>query len=395
MPLPDNFALLALSPTIRENDGFLYLQTGQAGYIDIMVQSATGSPVNILKVGSGIPVSKYIYVNENGNDSTAKKETIDYPFKTIAAALNVAVDGDTIEVFPGFYNISGNMYKFGVNYYLNKNTNLNFQTSGKLHITGSDTGEFNIYGNGSLIQGTASNDLFHISGGKVTIEVDKIQANNCNFLINQSPSLPYSYLVLKTKGEGGENDGYFYFNNLNIKSSNSKFEGIKFAGNSIDLQGDSTKEIIFEDCIFSATDTTVLNPVYEFSGKYIFENCSFTNSYPSFTALGQSRIRNSIFNGGIIVSGSNYFDSCIFDTKASTLYPNSALISNKGGSSLFSNCFVKNYNNNTNVFYTFRASGAASGASNFNINGTFSSFDPVFSGTNVRFGTFLYDPNLI
>ena len=395
MPLPDNFALLALSPTIRDNDGFLFLQTGQAGYIDIMVQSATGSPVNILKVGSGIPVSKYIYVNQNGNDSTAKKETIDFPFKSIGAALNVAVDGDTIEVFPGFYNISGNMYKFGVNYYLNKNTNLNFQTSGKLHITGSDTGEFNIYGNGSLIQGTASNDLFHISGGKVTIEVDKIQANNCNFLINQSPSLPYSYLVLKTKGEGGENDGYFYFNNLNIKSSNSKFEGIKFAGNSIDLQGDSTKEIIFEDCIFSATDTTVLNPVYEFSGKYIFENCSFTNSYPSFTALGQSRIRNSIFNGGIIVSGSNYFDSCIFDTKASTLYPNSALISNKGGSSLFSNCFVKNYNNNTNVFYTFRASGAASGASNFNINGTFSSFDPVFSGTNVRFGTFLYDPNLI
>ena len=95
------------------------------------------------------------------------------------------------------------------------------------------------------------------------------------------------------------------------------------------------------------------------------------------------------------MSGSNYFDSCIFDTKAATLYPNSALISNKGGSSLFSNCFVKNYNNNTNVFYTFRASGADSGASNFNINGTFASFDPVFSGTNIRFGTFLYDTNLI
>jgi hypothetical protein len=394
MSLPENFALLALSPTIRENDGFLYLQTGQAGYIDIMVQSATGLPVNILKVGSGIPVSQYIYVNQNGNDSTAKKETIDYPFKTIAAALNVATANDTIEVYPGVYNVSGNMYKLGVNYYLNKNTNINFITSGKLHITGSDTGDFNIYGNGVLTQDTAANDLFHISGGKVTIEVDRIQASSCNFLINQVDS-SLSYLVLKTRGEGTVDDGYFYFNNLNIKSSNSKFEGIKFAGNSIDLQGDSTKEIIFEDCIFSATDTTVLNPVYEFSGKYIFENCSFTNSYPSFTALGQSRIRNSIFNGGIIVSGSNYFDSCIFDTKASTLYPNSALISNKGGSSLFSNCFVKNYNNNTNVFYTFRASGAASGASNFNINGTFSSFDPVFSGTNVRFGTFLYDPNLI
>jgi hypothetical protein len=56
---------------------------------------------------------------------------------------------------------------------------------------------------------------------------------------------------------------------------------------------------------------------------------------------------------------------------------------------------VKNYNNNTNVFYTFRSSGVASGASNFNINGTFASFDPVFSGTNIRFGTFVYDPNLI
>ena len=394
MPLPDNFALLALSPTIRENDGFLYLQTGQAGYIDLMVQSATGLPVNIMKVGSGVPVSKYIYVNENGNDSTAKRETIDFPFKTIAAALNVATVGDTIEVFPGAYNISGNMYKLGINYYLNKNTNLSFQTSGKLHITGSDTGDFNIYGNGVLTQDTAANDLFHISGGKVTIEVDRIQASSCNFLINQVAS-SLSYLVLKTKGEGTVDDGYFYFNNLNIKSSNSKFEGIKFAGSSIDLQGDSTKEIIFEDCIFSATDTTVSNPVYEFSGKYTFENCSFTNSYPVFTALGQSRIRHAIFNGGIIVSGSNYFDSCIFDTKAATLYPNSALISNRGGSSLFSNCFVKNYNNNTNVFYTFRASGVASGASNFNINGTFASFDPVFSGTNIRFGTFVYDPNLI
>jgi hypothetical protein len=394
MPLPDNFALLALSPTIRDNDGFLFLQTGQAGYIDIMVQSATGLPVNILKVGSGIPVSQYIYVNQNGNDSTAKKETIDFPFKTIAAALNVATNGDTIEVFPGAYSITGNMYKLGVNYYLNKNTNLNFQTSGKLHITGSDTGDFNIYGNGVLTQDTAANDLFHISGGKVTIEVDRIQASSCNFLINEGSS-SLSYLVLKTKGEGTVDDGYFYFNNLNIKASNSRFEGIKFAGSSIDIQSNSTKEIVFEDCIFSAIDTNPLNPVYEFSGKYTFENCSFTNSYPVFTALGQSRIRHAIFNGGIIVSGSNYFDSCIFDTKAATLYPNSSLITNKGGASLFSNCFVKNYNNNTNVFYTFRASGTASGASNFNINGTFASFDPVFSGTNIRFGTFLYDPNLI
>lgn len=394
MSLPDNFALLALSPTIRENDGFLYLQTGQAGYIDLMVQSATGLPVNILKVGSGVPISKYIYVNQNGNDSTAKRETIDFPFKTIAAALNVASYSDTIEVFPGAYTITGNMYKLGVNYYLNKNTNLTFEANGKLHITGSDTGDFNIYGNGVLTKGAAASDLFHISGGKVTIEVDRIEGDNCNFLIN-SEANSSSYLVLKTKGEGTVDDGYFYFNNLNVKASNSKFEGIKFVGNSIDLQGNSTKEIVFENCIFSATDTTVSNPVYEFTGKYTFENCSFTNSYPSFTALGQSRIRHAIFNGGIIVSGSNYFDSCIFDTKASTLYPNSALISNKGGSSLFSNCFVKNYNNNTNVFYTFRASGTASGASNFNINGTFASFDPVFSGTNIRFGTFVYDPNLI
>jgi hypothetical protein len=394
MPLPDNFALLALSPTIRENDGFLYLQTGQAGYIDLMVQSATGLPVNIMKVGSGVPISQYIYVNQNGNDSTAKKETIDFPFKTIAAALNVATAGDTIEVFPGAYSITGNMYKLGINYYLNKNTNLTFETNGKLHITGSDTGDFNIYGNGVLTKGSAATNLFNISGGKVTIEVDRIQGDNCNFFINEASS-SLSYLVLKTKGEGTVDDGYFYFNNLNIKASNSKFEGIKFVGSSIDLQGDSTKEIIFEDCIFSATDTTVSNPVYEFTGKYTFENCSFTNSYPAFTALGQSRIRHAIFNGGIIVSGSNYFDSCIFDTKASTLYPNASLISNKGGNSLFSNCFVKNYNNNTNVFYTFRASGAASGASNFNINGTFASFDPVFSGTNIRFGTFLYDSNLI
>jgi|688.fasta_scaffold54483_9 hypothetical protein len=393
MPIPDNFALLALSPTIRENDGFLYLQTGQAGYIDLMVQSATGLPVNILKVGSGVPVSQYIYVNQNGNDSTAKKETIDFPFKSIAAALNVANQNDTIEVFPGVYNVSGNMYKLGVNYYLNKNSNINFVTNGKLHITGLDTGDFNIFGNGVLTQDSASNDLFHISGGKVTLEIDRIQAPNCNFLINEVAS-SLSYLVMKTKGEGTVDDGHFYFNTLNIKSSSTKFEGIKFKGSGISIQSNSTKDIEFEDCLFDATDSSPTNPLYKFSGKYNLTNCSFTNSYPHFTALGKSRIRNTIFNGGIVVSGSNYFDSCIFDTKASTLYPNSSLISNLGGNSLFSNCYVNNFNNNTNVFYTFRASGSASGASDFNINGTFSSFDPVFSGTIIKFGTFMYDVNL-
>jgi hypothetical protein len=61
---------------------------------------------------------------------------------------------------------------------------------------------------------------------------------------------------------------------------------------------------------------------------------------------------------------------------------------------MFSNCYVNNYNDNSNVFYTFRGEGTASGATNFNINGTFSSFDPVFSGTNIKYGTFIYDPNL-
>jgi hypothetical protein len=393
MPLPDNFALLALSPTVRENDGFLFLQTGQAGYIDIMVQSATGLPVNILKVGSGVPVSQYIYVNKNGNDSTARKETIDFPFKTIGAALNSAISNDTIEVFPGVYNVSGNMYKVGVNYYLNKNTNINFITSGKLHITGSDTGDFNIYGNGVLTQDSASDNLFHISGGKVTLELDRIQATGCNFLVDEVAS-SLSYLVMRTKGEGTVDDGHFYFNNLNIKNSTTRFEGIKFKGNSISVQANSTKDIEFQDCLFDGTDSSPSNPIYRLTGKYNLTNCSFTNSYPHFTALGKSRIRNTIFNGGIVVSGSNYFDSCVFDTKAATLYPNSSLITCLGGNSLFSNCYVNNFNNNTNIFYTFRPSGSASGASDFNINGTFSSFDPVFSGTVIKFGTFMYDVNL-
>ncbi|MEY4571735.1 MAG: hypothetical protein RLZ10_946, partial [Bacteroidota bacterium] len=82
MPLPENFALLAVNPSIKENDGYLYLQSGSGGYIDLFLQSATGSPVNILKIASGVPVAKKLYVNENGNDSTAKKYTIDFPYKT-------------------------------------------------------------------------------------------------------------------------------------------------------------------------------------------------------------------------------------------------------------------------------------------------------------------------
>jgi hypothetical protein len=392
MPLPDNFALLAVNPAIRDNNGFLFLQTGSAGYIDMMLQSATGSPVNILKIASGVPISNTLYVNKNGNDSTARKETIDFPYKTIQAALNNAGANDTIEVFHGSYNVSGNLFKEGINFYFHKNVSINFLTSGRLHSTGTDTGIFNIFGNASFVNAGAAVDAFKISGGQVLIEFDSFNADSSVIEI-QGVSNALSNIVFRTMGEGNIYGGQMQSSSLKIRDANVRFEGIKFTNGRIQSTGNNNTAA-FYDCSFESSDSSLSNPIYQLTGKLDINNCSFTSSYPKIIGTSKSKIKNTEFNGGVITSGSSYFDSCIFDASNSALYPNSSLISNLGGHTVFSNCYSKDFNNTPNAQYTFRPSGSASGSTNFNINGLFSSFVPNFSGTNVQYGIFSYNTSI-
>jgi hypothetical protein len=388
MPLPDNFSLLAVNPAIRQEDGFLFLQSGSGGYIDLFLQSATGSPVNILKIASGVPIAKKLYVNENGNDSTAKKYTIDFPYKTIGSALNSAGANDTIEVFPGAYDVSGNLFKENVSLYFHKGASISFLSSGKIISTGADTGIFNILGHGYFTSSAAA-DAFKISGGQVIFEFDGINLDTANLEIIGVTNAQ-SNVVFRTLGEGNTYGGQLACNNINLRNANVKFEEIKFLSNRIFSTG-ATNKPTFRDCVFSQVDSNLNNPVYQFSGKYEFDNCQFTDSYPKFISQTQCKISNTEFKGGVIISGNNYFDRCTFDAYNATYFPNNSLISCLGGHNVFSFCFAKDFSNTSNVSYTFRNSGSASGATNFNINGMFSSFVPNFSGITTQYGIFSYD----
>lgn len=388
MALPSGFALLAVNPAIRENDGFLFLQTGIPGYIDLFLQSATGTPVNIMKITSGAPIASTLYVNANGDDTTAKKETIDFPFKTIGAALNSAGINDLIEVFPGSYDVSGNIYKIGVSFYFHKGATTTFKSGGMLQSTGSNTGIFNIFGHGYFVKDDAATNFFRISGGQAIIEFDSMDFGNANAQVLGTPD-PTANVVFRTQGEGNSYGGQFICNHLSVVDSNVRFEGIKFETSRIATNG-SGNVMYFGNCIFPAADSVFSNPFYQFSGKFFIEDSIFTASYPRFIG-SKAQVKNTEFNGGIIVSGSSYFDSCIFDAANTNIYPNNSLISNLGGHSVFSNCYAKDFDQTSNAQYTFRNSGSAPGATNFNINGTFSSFVPAINGTNIQYGIFSYN----
>lgn len=393
MSLPDNFALLAVNPAIRENDGFLFLQTGQSGYIDMFLQAGSGNPVNILKIASGVPTYGTLYVNPNGNDSTAKKYTLDFPYATLSSAIDSASAGDIIQVLPGSYDLNSNLFKNGLTFYFHKNATVNFGTSGKLHATGHNaTGVFTVYGNGIFKDNGSTSNPILISGGQIVLETDSLSFASKNLQIETSSNFDAN-TVFRTLGEGLYG-GRLIFSDITVKSENVRFENVSIESTTLNLQGSTSKKTVFENCVLKTTETSLSNPKYKISGQFEFKNCKFSTSYPRLISLGNSSMESTIFEGGVITSGLLYFDSCVWDTANSTLYPNSSLISNLGGNVHFGNCYVKNKFQTPNVSYTFIPSGTASGVSNFNIYGSFSSFAPIASGTNIRYGVFMYSPYL-
>ena len=88
-----------------------YLGNGE-GLVGIVTQIVSGIGIDltatqnpgkgVVKVQSYKPIGKTIYVSQNGDDNnTGLAEN--YPKRTIKAAASVALFGDTIKVFPGFY----------------------------------------------------------------------------------------------------------------------------------------------------------------------------------------------------------------------------------------------------------------------------------------------------
>ena len=102
----------------------------------------TGGTFNVTGLTIGTTLSKTLFVDPSGNDSTAVKGDINKPYANLYAAKSASTSGDTIYVFPGTWtydnrNSAGNPYngqidtlvnlwKDGVAYYFSPNTNVVF-----------------------------------------------------------------------------------------------------------------------------------------------------------------------------------------------------------------------------------------------------------------------------
>ena len=84
---------------------------------------------NVVSGSSSTNLGNIVFVTSNGNDSTGVRGNLNKPFKSLQAARNAAISGDTVYVFPQtfiFDNTTGaynsnlndlNMWKNGITYY--------------------------------------------------------------------------------------------------------------------------------------------------------------------------------------------------------------------------------------------------------------------------------------
>ena len=95
----------------------------------ISSQLFTGLPVNRL--------GNVLYVTPSGNNSTATKGAINYPFKTLTAAANAATSGDTIVVYPGLYTGENDLLRNNVNWYFSPGAKVAYVDTGSGLAVGS------------------------------------------------------------------------------------------------------------------------------------------------------------------------------------------------------------------------------------------------------------------
>lgn len=134
-----------------------------------------------------IDIQNTLFVDStNGNNGTALPERMDLPYATIAAAITAATSGQTVWVWPGDHNVTTNLYKDGVQLFLNPGTNLNITGAG--NITGATPGEvFKIRGEGKILATGAA--FVSVTTCTLDIEADIIQYNGAGIAFVNSDGL--------------------------------------------------------------------------------------------------------------------------------------------------------------------------------------------------------------
>ena len=155
------------------------LVTGSTSTSLLVRNSSTGD----VELRNKISLSKSLFVDLNGDDSTAIKGSVDNPYKTLLAARNAATSGDTIFVFPGLYTENTNCAKNLVDWYFYDGAVIKPSITGTSIFNTNSLGavKFGVYGKGTFISfGVWSNDtttfVISNSGTSVYIEAKSISS---------------------------------------------------------------------------------------------------------------------------------------------------------------------------------------------------------------------------
>lgn len=198
--------------TFTNNIGGTFNVTGfYTGSTDVFVTGGTfssstitftnnsGGTFSVSGISSGTDLSKTLFVDPNGNDSTAVKGDLHKPYQNIYAAKSAATSGDTIYVLPGTWtydntNSAGNPYngqidtlvnlwKDGVSYYFTIGSVIKFYNQ---TVTGEDMYLFKSLGSGGTC--VVRGDLV-FSGGSTGVDT----SNGHTFFFNYGIGDSYTF----------------------------------------------------------------------------------------------------------------------------------------------------------------------------------------------------------
>jgi hypothetical protein len=153
----------------------------------------------------GIGYGKTLWVdNQFGDDTTALRDRIDLPYKTIGAAITTAVADDTIHIRTGSYTQDITLKNL-VNIYCDEGVVIN----GKI-TDGGNPAVSVVSGNGILQDTATTNQCIEITGNgsDVKIRLERI-TNTGSAIMQRATTLASSKLIVETEILSGNIQNYF------------------------------------------------------------------------------------------------------------------------------------------------------------------------------------------
>ena len=130
----------------------------------ITFNNSNGTNFSVTGITSSTNLKQTLFVDPNGNDSTATKGDILRPYLTLEAAKSASTSGDTIYVFPGTYTVTTTategLAKDGIAYYFSPDTIINKATAGDIFRANGFIYGFNVYGYGNFNKTTNTGSIF-------------------------------------------------------------------------------------------------------------------------------------------------------------------------------------------------------------------------------------------